>query len=41
MITENGRTHAYRRLRLACGVGFAAVGVECIVLRFYLLLLKD
>ncbi len=27
----NVSTHAYRRLRWLCGLGVAAVGVECIV----------
>jgi len=31
IIAINGRTHAYRRLRWLCGLGLAAVGVECIV----------
>jgi hypothetical protein len=33
-VGKNGRTHAYRRLRWLCGLGLAAVGVECIVRRF-------
>jgi len=31
IIAINYCTHAYRRLRWLCGLGFAAVGVECFV----------
>ncbi len=37
IVAANGGTHAYRRLRWLCVLALAAVGVECIVLRFIIL----